>query len=313
MKNVAFHANQLSERGTEVAMYDYAHFNEVILKNKSFIISDKNANMNALKKFESRFEIYLYEKFEDAEKFVLEKNISHCYFIKSGEYDGKIFKNSKNLIHAVFQKKEFHGDKYVYVSQWLAEKMGLNDLYLPHIVYLPPPNKNIRTELGIPENATVIGRHGGYDEFNLNIAIQAVLDSVQEDSSLYFIFMNTRKFCNHKNIIFLDCSTDLQDKSNFINSCDATIHARYNGESFGLAICEFLFFNKPVISFFGGLDHNHIHVLKNKGLWYSNYEQCKNQIKFIKEIQAPSGFYSSLVDEFKPDKVMKKFNQLFLN
>ena len=41
MKNIAFHSNQLGIRGTEEALYDYAHFNETILKNKSFIISDK--------------------------------------------------------------------------------------------------------------------------------------------------------------------------------------------------------------------------------------------------------------------------------
>ena len=31
MKNVAFHSNQLGIRGTEVALYDYALYNETIL------------------------------------------------------------------------------------------------------------------------------------------------------------------------------------------------------------------------------------------------------------------------------------------
>jgi len=31
MMKVAFHSNQLGEGGTEVALYDYAHFNETIL------------------------------------------------------------------------------------------------------------------------------------------------------------------------------------------------------------------------------------------------------------------------------------------
>ena len=34
MINVAFWTNQLCERGTEVSIYDYAHFNETILGNK---------------------------------------------------------------------------------------------------------------------------------------------------------------------------------------------------------------------------------------------------------------------------------------
>ena len=36
--NILFHSNQLSERGTEIALFDYAHFNETMLNNKSFII-----------------------------------------------------------------------------------------------------------------------------------------------------------------------------------------------------------------------------------------------------------------------------------
>jgi hypothetical protein len=39
---IIFHSNQLSELGTEVALYDYAYYNELILKNESFILTKKN-------------------------------------------------------------------------------------------------------------------------------------------------------------------------------------------------------------------------------------------------------------------------------
>jgi len=39
MKTVAFHSNELNVRGTNVALYDYALYNEELLGNKSFIIS----------------------------------------------------------------------------------------------------------------------------------------------------------------------------------------------------------------------------------------------------------------------------------
>ena len=48
MKKVAFWTNQLCERGTEIGMYNYAHFNEIILNNKSFIFYERN-NKVALK------------------------------------------------------------------------------------------------------------------------------------------------------------------------------------------------------------------------------------------------------------------------
>jgi len=42
MKKIAFHSNQLSIRGTEVALYQYAKYNEEILGNKSVIFLLKN-------------------------------------------------------------------------------------------------------------------------------------------------------------------------------------------------------------------------------------------------------------------------------
>jgi hypothetical protein len=69
MKTIAFHSNQLGIRGTEVALYDYAHYNEEILRNKSYIISSAKADLATLKKFEKRFEVFLYEDFKD------------CYFV----------------------------------------------------------------------------------------------------------------------------------------------------------------------------------------------------------------------------------------
>ena len=54
-KVVGFMTGQLGLRGTEVAVYDYARYNEEILGNKSFIFSYANADMSTLEKFENRF------------------------------------------------------------------------------------------------------------------------------------------------------------------------------------------------------------------------------------------------------------------
>jgi hypothetical protein len=36
--NIIFFVRHFTERGTEVAIYDYAKYNEIILKNKSYIV-----------------------------------------------------------------------------------------------------------------------------------------------------------------------------------------------------------------------------------------------------------------------------------
>ena len=314
MKNILFHSNQLCIRGTEVAMYDYAHYNETLLGNKSYIVSKRGSDMGALKKFEDRFEVFLYNNFEEIEDIIKQRQIDFTYLTKAGDIDGKVTKSSKNLIHAVFQHYNPHGDRYVYISKWLAEKMSKDsNNYIPYIVNLPlPQKKDLRNKLNIPENVTVIGRHGGLDEFNIEFAMRAVYDVCRQRDDIYFVFMNTREFCSHKQIIFINASYNLQNKSDFINMCDGMIHARQFGESFGLAIAEFLFHNKPVISCREGIDTAHLTMLKDKGLWYSSYQECFNILVNFDKQSHQTINYKELVAEYTPENVMKRFNNLFL-
>ena len=79
----------------------------------------------------------------------------------------------------------------------------------------------------------------------INIIFQEFL---LNNSNTYFLFMNTDRFHYHPKIIYLDPTLDPIEKTKFINTCDAMIHARSNGETFGLAIAEFSLKNKPVIT-----------------------------------------------------------------
>ena len=314
MKNIAFHSNQLGIRGTEVAMYDYAFYNEKILGNKSFILSNKNANLDTFKKFQDKFEVFLYDKFEDCYEYVKQKNITHVYYQKAGDYDNKIIPNVKNLIHAVFQIKEIHGEVYAYISSWLADKMQMSGDYVPYIVTMPSPNKNFKDKLNIPVNNIVIGRHGGENEFDLPFVYQAVYDILKKRNDITFLFMNTTQFGpSHPNIIYIKGTYDLQNKSNFINTCDYMLHARARGESFGLAICEFLFHDKPVISWKNGLDKNHIELLNDKGIWYHDYNSLIQILNNLKINDKPKGEYYNIIKEFSPENVMDSFNKIFLN
>ena len=80
MKVVGFHSNELNERGTNVAMFDYAKYNEEILGNKSYILSNANADLTALEKFKNRFDVFLYNNFFECESFAKEKNIEYVYY-----------------------------------------------------------------------------------------------------------------------------------------------------------------------------------------------------------------------------------------
>lgn len=314
MKTIAFHSNQLGIRGTEVALYDYAHYNEEILGNRSYIISSKHANLEALNKFNDRFHVFLYDKFEDCFTFVRDHEVTDVYYQKAGDQDGKLIPGVKNLVHAVFQHKDPHGESYQYISKWLAEKVGMPDAYVPYIVTMPPATKSFRQKLGIADDKIVIGRHGGFNEFDLPFVWPAIIQALKDREDLVFIFMNTRQITPpHPRVIFVEGTHNMQNKSNYINTCDYMIHARHRGESFGLAISEFLFHDKPVISWYNGIDQNHIEMLGDLGLWYYDYESLVKVLNELKQNTCTSGTFSNLVKEFTPDVVMKRFEEKFLS
>ena len=87
------------------------------------------------------------------------------------------------------------------------------------------------------------------------------------------------------------------------------IHARLEGESFGLSCGEFSIRNKPVITWDGSRERNHIYVLGDKGIYYNNSEQLYDIFsQFKKEPQKNWNAYQ----EYTPEKIMPIFEEVFL-
>lgn len=316
MTKIAFHSNQLSIRGTEVALYDYAFYFQSLLKGKAYIISDKNQDLSTLEKFQKQFDVFLYNDFTEVASYMEKNDIKHIYYQKAGFSDGKIVPNVINLVHTVFKVNQPHGEVYSYISKWLSRTMANDeDNYVPYIVTLPDVSQNYRDVLGIPEDAIVIGRHGGYDQFDIKFAQEAVYEVATKHKNIYFVFLNTAQFCEScPNIIHLEPTWDLDKKTGFINTCDAMLHARSGGESFGLAIAEFLHQDKPVISCplpLTDTDANHIEMLGEMGKWYKSKDECIQQILSIEHVPH-NGIYKELVNEFTPEEVMKRFEKIFM-
>lgn len=322
---IAFQTNQLSVRGTEVALYDYAHFNETLLGNESIILTKRKHHFphdpEAVKKF-NRFDVFYYDNWQHAEQILSENNVDVLYTIKAGNVDEVVSKNIKTCVHAVFQYYEPHGDVYAYISKWLSDKMSGGELpYVDFVVYLPDIESDMREELGIPKDAIVFGRHGGHDTFSIPFAINTVNRVVQQRDDIYFLFLNTqaRGLINHKQIIHLPVTSDLELKTKFINTCDAMLHARINGESFGLAVAEFSIRNKPIITWTGKdvkryyphpHDLAHIELLGDKGIYYNDENELIDiLLKFTPQLNKNWDAYSEF---YNPEIIMKKFEEVFL-
>lgn len=300
---VAFHSNQLGIRGTEVALYDYADYAERILGWSSYVFAPQESDLAALDKFTERFKdrVVLYDSFDHLPSTY---NIDAAYLIKAGFDDNKLFPGVRNMVHAVFDASHKHGDVYVAVSKWLGDRHGVD--YLPHIVSLPDVKDDFRGHLGFSKDDIVIGRYGGYDQFDVPYLADVV--GTLAERGIKFLFMNTKPFTySHPNIVYVEGTTDMASKTAFINTCDAMLHGRNEGESFGLAVCEFLHQDKPVFTNIQCRDRNHIHVLKDKGFYYASHNELFVMLASFKKEQYKM---KHLVEEFKPETVMNRFKSL---
>lgn len=311
--NIGFWDNALNERGTSASMFDYAYYNQLLLNNKSFIFYDKNNwqnNNEIINKFKNHFIVHETDNFKEVDSYIEQYNISHLYIQKYGLIDDRISKIAKNCIHAVFDCSQPHGEIYSPISDFVRGNER-NYPSVPYIVQLPKHNLNLRKKLKIPNNAIVFGGYGGQYNFSIEFVKEVVYEIAISNPNIYFLFANFNKFCNDlPNIIHLPIITDPIDKVKFINTCDAMLWARSDGETFGLAIAEFSINNKPVIAMDIG-DKAHVHLLKDKAIWYDNKDNLKNiLLNFNPKIEKKKDW--NAYRDFTPEKVMNIFKNIFL-
>ncbi len=326
MKNVAFFCRHFTERGTEVAIYNYAKYNEEILGNKSYIIhfSEKGQTKHGLNnarhsynKFNSRFELIEINDIGDMRYVIEQWKLTHFFTRSHGgediyEFDNKsIWGDCKTIYQCVFNTNHPQGDVYCSIGNYLNERYNTNIPVLPgHMLLTNHSTSNLRDKLGIPKDAIVIGRHGGNITFDIPYVYESIKEIVNKFDNIYFLFMNTNKFYDHKRVIHLNTTTDDNEKKKFINSCDVMIHASSEGETFGASVAEFSVSNKPVLTCnCGNLEH--IKILGDKAIIYNNKEELNNIFLNIKNIITQRSDWNAYED-YKPEKIMKIFNDIVL-
>lgn len=326
---ILFHSEQLNFRGTTNSILDYARYNQEILGNESAIVYDSSSpkgldvgsHESVITELSRQFQVYSYSTEEELNK--LAEKYDFCYSQRAGLLVDNLTKKRNPLVtstrfgvHCVFQWYGPHGDVYAYISEWLANATAklYNAPVCPHVPYivdLPQPNEDLRTKFGIPKDKLIIGRIGGFNTFDLPHVHNVVKKIAEERNDILFIFANTQQFFNHPNIIYAEPFFDPQLKSNYIQMCDAMLHGRQLGETFGLSISEFLFHNKPVLAWNGGFDRNHVRMLKDSNLLYGDDEsELYRMIVSLRD--RPPADYRSIVSCYSPKRVMEQFDRVFL-
>lgn len=319
MTTIAFLSNKLTLRGTEVALYDYADYNESILGNKSVIITRdydfiKNlwdVDIQAYNKFKNRFIVEYYQNTNDIDSIVLKHSISHLFIEKAGDWDGLLSSKCKNLIHCVFTTVQPHGEVYSSLGTTVNNICGTNYPVVPYMVTLPNHSDDLREQLGFTKDSIVFGRYGGTESFDIPFVYESIKKILSKRSDIFFLFMNTNIFYEHPNIKYLPGSSDMIYKRKFINTCDALIHARERGETFGLTCGEFAICEKPVITFKYSRENEHILILKEQAVCYANEDELLEIFETFEKNKYDMKNNGYMF--YSPENVMNIFKNVYLN
>jgi len=320
---IAFHNNALQERGVTVSIYQYALHCKTILGLDPIIIYNLTFDSlpSVVKKFQDKFPVYGYKDLNELYSLCEELNIDYFYAQKYGNKDGVLSPVGQNLIHSVFNRdlNEVHGDAYAFISEWMSQQTEYRVPFVPYMIDLPESNKNLRKQLGIPHDSIVVGRHGGYETFNIPFVVSTIKKVLDKRKDIWFLFLNTEKTIDHGRCIYLDKIIDEHEKVQFMNTCDAMLHARDYGETFGLSVLEFASLNKQIISYDNELlqtthplgGRNHFLYLKENCFKYSDERQLGY---LLMHLTRKNPFNTSYLKQmFSPESVMLKFKEVFLS
>lgn len=268
------------------------------------------------------------------------------YIIKSGrrqdspQFPGA-FGELPTLVHAVFNW-EPHGTVYAGISPAIKSyRPRDNGNIVPHMVVPPDPIQvaqaiSYHQQFDIPHKALVVCRHGGNNTFNIPFVKQGILDLLDRynESRLHFVFLGTEKFqhdftklalnttkaafylgAGKRQIHFLPATTDAQLKENYFATCDVMLHARHDGETFGLAVAEFSVRNKPVITQQAGRRYSdfHLRVLGDKAILYGHRADFVEKVSSLVRHGVPKDVQYNCYQKFQPAQVMSIFKRVFLD
>lgn len=310
---IAFHTTLFCFRGTSNAMYEYALYNEIILKNQSIIVYPRHENHfpDMFLKYANRFPMVMYDSEEALKTLLSDHHCDAMYTMKYGSPPSDEDIDIPLLVHCVFAVIP-QGHAFAGVSEFLSRKYGVTD-YVPHIIRrLSLTEQTLREELGIPEHALVFGRHGGLDTIWNNPILKVMETIVTERDDVFFLFMcpTDVHFPRHPHIITVNVSINADIRQRFINTCDAFLALEAIGHTFGLSCGEFTATEKPVICFdpiHPLANRAHIEIMGTDAIYFRDEETFQ---KIIYAFVRHKGRHSYGV--FSPAVVMDRFKKVFL-
>jgi hypothetical protein len=314
---IAFHTTQLCLRGSEIGIYNYADHLERLTGHSSvaviYDLTNPNTNELAVKKFSKRFNVVGYEKFEEVDSILDRLAADRLHTTKVGKV-AQLARDIPTLVHEVFPRPldTIHGHRYAFVSEWLSNFCSAGAVpWVPGIIDPPSAKRDLREALAIPADAFVVANYSG--EFDIPFIRTALIEAMSRRSDLYAIFMNVTPFSDHFSMRFLPGTADLEQKSAFIMTSDAMLHARLRGETFGFACAEFSVHNKPIMTYALSPERSHLEILGAKALVYSNQQDLVELLVNLTHNFVRQRNWDCYSARFSPESVIKQFASVFLD
>lgn len=333
---MAFRDNALCERGTTIAIFDYADAWERLLCGEAWISSQDsdiacpaNNMISTAARFRARFGDRMFTTdrwWSTVDADLARVGVGTLYQIMAGDVaaTGTLPKCARNAVHAVFSATSPHGDAYASVSPEVPAAPGVPVVL--HIVKPPIADAgNMRSELGIASDARVFCRHGGSMTFDIDFVRDALCAMLNEAASAahrpWLLFLNTQPLAcatavsAYGRVVYLPGTDSNVAKARFLGTCDACLHARVSGESFGLAVAECAMAGLPVITHgAAGSDGDfHLDTLGDYALKYVDGKSLRAILDgFDPAVHRPlAGNYSRLYARASEERVMIDFVRAF--
>jgi hypothetical protein len=319
---VGFHCDSFSLRGVTVATLAYARLWQERLGQDSVLIKCDGQTPWIVDRpatgYADLLQILRYTHPSELTSVIAAAEVDALYVLTAGQAESRFAQLGVPLwVHAVFPSRlsDIHGHRYACVSDWLAKEAFNGKVpAVPHIVdhtHSQDDAQTWRQRHGIPADAILIGSMGGSHTFDLAIARFGLKEALQRSSRLFFVALNHQPFIQHERALFLAGTDDRLAKAAFIQACDAMLHGRTQGETFGLACAEFTAAGKPVLAWRHAPERHHLEHFCPAALQYSTAGELCRKLLTLDPAAWSSTDLQSRCQRFREEAVAPTFQATF--
>jgi glycosyltransferase involved in cell wall biosynthesis len=294
MRKFLILSNSLSERADSVNAFELIsiireHLSEDCIVAFSSKVPPNPQRLEILKSLAVPY--VAYSTRAELEEFSFRHQATHTIAFSGGgrrgldycSIDGQFRVNDNfHITQAVFKSSDFHGDLYLFVSEWLykarphkrksrSQKNTVVD-YLQHATPDSPCFSPLPEDLlDQIANRPFIARVGGRDQFSDKAAHKGIVRFLDTHPEFVFVAVNTDEFTSHPRVIYYPY-LERGEIWDLYREASAALNGRRMGESFGYSIFEPLAVGTPVVAPHPIrnplMDKNHSVVLSGSGLLY---------------------------------------------